>query len=572
MYLRPIYRDKDGKRHAYWALMKSVRTARGPRSHVVAYLGALPEAERRGVAQAAEGCGSVQEGFFEERAAWVEVDTSRVRVERVREFGGPWLACELLRQVGLDAFFAQTIPLGREDIPWALMAQVLVMSRLCDASSELHIAEHFFRHSAMDDVLGIPADKINDDRLYRALDEVLPHKEALERHLKERLGTLFNLDYDLLLYDVTSTYFEGEANANPQAQRGYSRDGRPDCKQVCIGLVVSRCGMPLGYEVFAGNRHDSTTLEQIVESMERRYGRSNRIWVLDRGMVSETHIEFLQQHGRRYLVGTPKSALKKFEHELLSQDWERVREGLEVKKCPSPDGRETFILCRSADRREKEKAMHDRFAQRIRAGLEQIAKACARKKQDPLTIAQRIGRLKGLNSRAAGLFHVNVETRPDGGVQMTWREVDAWRAWSELSEGCYLLRSNVADWSAEDLWRTYIQLTEAEAAFRIHKSDLRIRPIWHQKPQRVQAHILVCFLAYVLWKTLAQRCRQAGLGDEPRKVFAELQQIHLVDVVLPTKSGIEIRKRCVTQPSQHQAILLQRLGFQLPQRLETHKM
>jgi transposase len=572
MYLRPIYRDKDGKRHAYWALMKSVRTARGPRSHVVAYLGALPEAERRGVADAAESSGSVQEDLFEERASWVEVDTSRIRVERVREFGGPWLAYELLRQVGMDTFFAETIPVGREDIPWALMTQVLVVSRVCDPSSELHIAEHFFGHSALDDVLGIPADKINDDRLYRALDEVLPYKEALEGHLKERLGTLFNLDYDLLLYDVTSTYFEGEANANPQAQRGYSRDGRPDCKQVCIGLVVSRCGMPLGYELFAGNRHDSTTLVEIVETMERRYGRSNRIWVLDRGMVSEPHIEFLQQHGRRYLVGTPKSALKKFEHELLSQDWETIREGLEVKKCPSPDGNETFILCRSADRREKEKSMHARFAQRIREGLEQIAKACTRKKQDPLTIAQRIGRLKGLNSRAAALFHVNVETRPDGGAHVTWREVEAWRAWSELSEGCYLLRSNVPDWNAEELWRTYIQLTEAEAAFRIHKSDLRIRPIWHQKPQRVQAHILVCFLAYVLWKTLAQRCRHAGLGDEPRKVFAELQHIHLVDVVLPTKSGMEIRKRCVTQPSEHQAILLQRLGFQLPQRLDIHKM
>ncbi len=572
MYLRPIYRDKDGKRHAYWALMKSVRTARGPRSHVAAYLGALPEVERRGVADAAEGHPPVQEGLFEERAAWVEVDTSRVRVERLREFGGPWLGRELLRQVGLDALLSETLPEGREEVPWAVMAQVLVLSRLCDPSSELHIAEHFYRQSALADVLGIPAEKINDDRLYRALDQVLPHKQAMERHLKERLGGLFDLDYDLLLYDVTSTYFEGEAKANPQAQRGYSRDGRPDCKQVCIGLVVSRCGMPLGYEVFAGNRHDSTTLEEIVETMERRYGRSNRIWVMDRGMVSEEHIEFLQQHGRRYLVGTPKSALKKFEHELLSHDWETVREGLEVKKCPSLDGQETFILCRSADRREKEKAMHDRFAQRIREGLDKIVKACARKKQDPLTIAQRVGRLKGLNSRAAGLFHVKIETRPNGAASVTWREVDDWRAWSELSDGCYLLRSNVADWSAEDLWRTYIQLTEAEAAFRIHKSDLRIRPIWHQKPERVQAHILVCFLAYVLWKTLAQRCRQAGLGDEPRKVFAELQQISLVDVVLPTKNGIEIRKRCVTQPTEHQAILLQRLGLELPQRLEIHKM
>ncbi len=572
MYLRPIYRKKDGKRHAYWALMESVRTERGPRSRVVAYLGMLPEAERRAVADAAQGKRAVQPGLFEDSAAWVEVDASRVRVERLREFGGPWLGLELLRQVGLDAFLSETLACGREEISWAAMAQVLVLSRLCDASSELHIAEHFYERSAMADLLGIPAHKVNEDRLYRALDQLLPCKEALERHLKERLGTLFGLEYDLLLYDVTSTYFEGEAAGNSLARRGYSRDGRPDCKQVCIGLVVSRCGMPLGYEVFAGNRHDSTTLEEIVETMERRYGHSNRIWVMDRGMASEEHIEFLQQHGRRYLVGTPKSALKQFERELLEEGWEEVREGLEVKKCPSPNGQETFILCRSADRREKEKAMHERFAKRIREGLERIAKACQRKRQEPLLIAQRVGRLKGLNSRAAGLFQVTIGTRADGGATVAWREMDVWRAWSELSEGCYLLRSNIADWSADDLWRTYIQLTEAEAAFRIHKSDLRIRPIWHQKTERVQAHILVCFLAYVLWKTLAQRCRQAGLGDEPRKVFAELQQIGLVDVVLPTKSGVEIRKRCVTQPEEHQAILLQRLGFQLPQRLEIHKM
>ena len=564
---------KDGKRHAYWTLVQSVRTERGPRQRIVAYLGLSDEAGRLGVLDAADPdtCHR-QEHLFEPCVReWVEVDVAGMRVERLRAFGGPWLGRELLRTVGLDQFFESVLPLGREEIPWAVMAEVLVLSRLCDPSSELHIAEHFYEQSALADVLGVPADKVNDDRLYRALDQLLPHKETLEQHLKERLGTLFGLDYDLLLYDVTSTYFEGEANANPLAQRGYSRDGRPDCKQVCIGLVVSRSGMPLGYEVFAGNRHDSTTMEEIVETMERRYGPSNRIWVMDRGMISDEHIEFLQQQGRRYLVGTPKNALRKFEQELLSEQWETVREGLEVKKCPSPDGRETFILCRSTDRREKEKAMHERFAKRIREGLEKIVKACQRRKQDPLTIAQRVGRLKGLNSRAAGLFEVKIETRADGAATVTWREADEWRAWSELSEGCYLLRSNIDDWNAEDLWRAYIQLTEAEAAFRIHKSDLRLRPIWHQKPERVQAHILVCFLAYVLWKTLAQLCRQAGLGDEPRKVLDEIQGIALVDVVLPTKTGVNIRKRCVTQPSDHQAILLQRLGLHLPQRLEIAK-
>jgi transposase len=573
MYLRRNYREKDGKRHAYWTLVESVRTGRGPRQRTVAYLGLSDAAGRFGVLDAAAGDARQHQGdLFDGRVReWVEVDARGLRVERLRAFGGPWLGRELLRMVDLDKFLESVLAPGREEIPWALMAQVLVLSRLCDPSSELHIAEHSYEQSALSDVLGVPADKVNEDRLYRALDQLLPHKQALESHLKERLGSLFGLDYDLLLYDVTSTYFEGEAHANPLAQRGYSRDGRPDCKQVCIGLVVSRCGMPLGYEVFAGNRHDSTTLEEVVETMEIRYGRAQRIWVMDRGMVSEGHIEFLRENNRQYLVGTPKSALRRFERELVAEGWQSIREGLEVKKCPSPEGAETFILCRSADRRKKEKAMHERFAARIRAGLERIAKRCSAKKQNPLLIARQVGRLMGQNSRAAGLFKTEILARPDGGTTLHWKEVEDWRAWSELSEGCYLLRTNVEHLDAQDLWRTYIQLTEAEAAFRIHKSDLRIRPVWHQKPQRVQAHILVCFLAYVLWKTLAQRCRHAGLGHEPRKVLDELQHIALVDVVLPTKSGIDIRKRCVTQPNDHQAILLQRLGLTLPQRLETQK-
>jgi hypothetical protein len=573
MYIRPIYRKKDGKEHAYWALMECVRTARGPRSYVMAYLGALPEEECRAFEAAVRGGSKVRQGdLFNEAPRWVEVDTANVRVERLRAFGGPWLGLEMLRMVGLDELFDEVMPEGREEIAWSVMAQIVVLCRLCEPSSELHIAEHFYKQSALADLLAVPASKVNDDRLYRALDQLLPHKAQVEVHLKERLGELFGLEYDLLLYDVTSTYFEGEANANPLAQRGYSRDGRPDCKQVCIGLVVSRCGMPLGYEVFAGNRHDSTTLEEMVATIEARYGRADRVWVLDRGMVSEEHITFLQHSGRRYLVGTPKSTLKRFERELLREEWDTIRDGLEVKKCPSPDGRETFILCRSAERRSKEQAMHERFAQRIRQGLENLATACGRRKLDPLTVSRRVGRLMGQNTRAAGLFNVQVTTQANGAAQITWTENDAWRAWSELSEGCYLLRSNVADWSAQELWRTYIQLTEAEAAFRIHKTDLHIRPIWHQREDRVLAHILVCFLAYVLWKSLAQCCRQAGLGDEPRKVLAELQQIGLVDVVLSTRNGMEIRKRCVTQPTEHQAILLQRLGLNLPQRLEIHKM
>ena len=566
MFIRPCYRTKNGKRHAYWALMESFRTQRGPRQRVVAYLGQLDEARREGVKQAAEGRqGSHQKRLFDEvRPQWVEVDVKRVRVENRRDFGGPWLGLQLVEQLGLKDFLDRAIPSGREEIPWSLMALVLVLCRLCDPSSELHIAEHFYAQSALSDLLGISPEKINEQRLYRAMDALLPHKEALECFLKGRLGELFGLEYDLLLYDVTSTYFEGQAESNPLAQRGYSRDHRPDCKQVCIGLVVSKCGMPLGYEVFAGNRVDVTTLQEIVQTMERRYGRADRIWVGDRGMVSADNIAFLKQSGRRYIVGTPKGLLRQFERELLAEDWRTIRDGLEVKLCASPDGAETFVLCRSRDRREKEKAMHGRFEQRIEAGLQRIAASCQKQRMEPVVVAQRLGRLLGQNSRAAGLFHTEIRAASDGRATLHWKKIDAWRDWAALSEGCYLLRSNVTDWSDEDLWKAYIQLTEAEAAFRIHKSDLRLRPIWHQKEERVLAHILVCFLAYVLWKTLSQRCQQAGLGHEPRRVFEELGKIQLVDVVLPTRQGTEIRRRCVTQPSEHQAILLTHLKLNLP--------
>jgi transposase len=570
MYLRRCYRRKDGKRHAYWALVESYRTARGPRQRVVAYLGEMDEAGRLGVRRQAEyGDATWQSRLFDgAEPEWVEVDLKRIAVERSREFGGPWLGLELCRRLGLVEFLERAIASGREEIPWPLMALVLVLGRLCEPSSELHLAEHFYEASALADLLGVPAEKVNEDRLYRALDQLLPQKEALEKHLKERLGELFALDYDLLLYDVTSTYFEGEAAANPLAQRGYSRDHRPDCKQVNIALVVSRCGMPLGYEVFAGNRADVTTLEQIVAVMEARYGKAKRIWALDRGMISEANVEFLKQEGRRYIVGTPKGMLKRFERELLAEDWRQVHEGLEVRLCPTPDGNEVFILCRSAQRSAKERAMHDRFEKRIEEALKKISESCRKRRQKPIAIAQRVGRLLGRNTRAAGLFEVHIETAVDGSARFQWHKVEQWRDWARLSEGCYLLRSNVTDWSAEDLWRAYIQLTEAEAAFRIHKSDLDLRPVWHQKQERVEAHILVCFLAYVLWKTLAQTCRTAGLGDEPRKVFEELSQVTLVEVALPTRTGVTIRKRCVSRPTEHQAILLQRLGLPLPAALE----
>lgn len=586
MFVRPCYRRKDGKRHAYWALVESYRTERGPRQRVVAYLGQLDEEGRLGVRQAAAPHAHADQRqqhlpFADETShgdsaeatpRWVTVNASAVRVENCVQFGGPWLALQLIKKIGLDDFLRR-LPASQTDVRWPSIALILIVCRLCKPSSELHIAEHFYRDTALEQLTGVPAAKIYHTRLYRALDHLLAHKEALEVYLKQRLGDLFGLDYDLLLYDVTSTYFEGQAERNPKAKYGYSRDKRKDCKQVCIALVVSRCGMPIGYEVFDGNRRDSTTVEEIVTTMESRYGKSNRVWVMDRGMLSEANIKFLKDGGRRYIIGTPKSMLKQFEAQLLEESWDHVREGVEVKLCPSPEGdEETFILCRSRDRLEKEKAILARFESRIEEGLAKIQASCEKRKHPAVKIAERIGRLKEANSRAARLFDVTVEEGKDSRTTLTWTKKESLRKWVTLTDGCYVLRSNVGDWTNEELWQAYMQLTEAESAFRIQKSDLSIRPIWHQKEDRVLAHILVCFLAYVLWKALAQLCRSAGLGDEPRRVFDELGELRVMDVVLPTSEGIEIRRRCVSRPNEHQAILLQRLGLQLPRCLETTEM
>lgn len=602
MFIRQCYRKKNGKRHAYWALVESYRSEQGPRQRVIAWLGKLDEAGRLGVQQAADDSRTAapsesQLTLFDDEVEeaeprWVEVNTSAVRVENCRQFGGPWLAMELIRRLKLDEFLMRVLPQGREQVPWSLSSLVLVIGRLLDPSSELHTAEQWFPKTALPELLGVPIHRVDDNRLYRTLDELLPHKAALESHLKERLGELFAIEYDLLLYDVTSTFFEGQASFD-LAQRGYSRDQRSDCKQVCIGLVVSRCGMPLGYEVFAGNTADVTTVQQIVTTMEQRYGKSERIWVMDRGMVSEANLRFLREGNRRYIVGTPKSMLKKFEQQILGEDWHTIREGLEVKLCEFPsdagededadaaeggtnrsldETRELFILCRSQDRWKKEDAILRRSEQKIEARLKSMAARCDKQKRQPLTVAREVGRLLGQNTRAAKLFEVTVEATEEGHAKLTWKKIEGHRNWATLSAGCYLLRTNVTTWTDEELWKAYIQLTEAEAAFRIHKSDLSLRPIWHQKQDRVLAHILVCFLSYVLWKTLGQLCQAAGLGNEPRRVLSELSEIRMMDVVLPTRDGIDIRKRCISQPSDHQQILLEKLRLKLPRKINPFEM
>ena len=579
MYLRHSVRRKNGKRHVYWRLVRSVRRNGKVVQETVAQLGELDaegRAKAKALARQITGRGEQRELFEAPTGgeAVVPVRLDRIRLERGRSFGDVWLAWRLWQALRLDVLCEELLPRGREQVPWSVMAAVLVIARLCEPASELHLAEDWYRRTALEDLLGLPSERLNEDRLYRALDRLLPHKAAIEQHLVKRLGELFDLSYDLLLYDVTSTYFEGLAERNPLAQRGHSRDRRPDCKQVCIALVVTREGMPLGYEVFAGNRTDVTTVEEIVETMEARYGIAERVWVMDRGMSSAENVAWLQETGRRYLIGTPKSELKKWSGAIAeARDWRTVREGVEAKLCPGPEGDETFLLCRSADRREKERAMHERFAKRIEERLESLGRRLerSRKQLDREAIGRQIGRILEKNSRAAGRYRIQVvdDSSRAGGLRLVWSAQPEWDAWAWHSEGTYILRTNVRDWSAEELWRTYIQLTEAEAAFRIHKSDLSIRPIWHQKAERVQAHILVCFLAYVLWKTLEQWQRRAGLGNTPRTILEEIGRIQSTDVVLPVanESARELRIRCVVRPDKAQAMLLDRLGLRLPERL-----
>jgi transposase len=570
MFLRKINRKKDGKDHYYWALVEPYRTPNGPRQRIVAYLGEMDASGRLGIKNAVEGRTGYQKDIFEDNEPeWVEINVRGVRTEKVRDFGDIWLALQLIHRLGLYDFFKKVMPSGRSKVAWADLACVLTIARFCNPSSELYIAEHFYGHTAFPDIMGIPDHQIYENRLYRAMDKLLPHKDALEEHLKERFGELFNIEYNLLLYDITSTYFEGESKSNPQAKRGYSRDKRPDCKQVLIALVVTKEGIPLGYEVFDGNRHDCTTVEEIIEKMESRYGSADRIWVMDRGMTSEENIDFLKLGNRRYIIGTPKSELKKFEKELLFRNWQSIRDDLEVQYCKSPYGEdEVFILCRSSSRKEKEHAIIERFSEHIEKGLGKIHASCEKGRlKNPSVVERRIGRLLERNTRAAGMYEIEVKQNEDKTLTLVWSKREERSDWARLSEGCYLLRSNVKDLSAEELWQAYIHLTDVESAFRIQKSDLVLRPIWHQKQERVQSHIFVCFLAFVLWKCLAQMCKQNGLGNEPRKVIDELGRIKLTDVILPTRKGVEIKLYCVSKPNIHQQILLQYLGLRIPSRL-----
>ena len=581
MFLRRNRRRKGREHYEYWTLVESVRTARGPRQRVVATLGKLPgldRTERAGWEQLA----SLLDGepadtgdqLFDpptepETPRWAEVDLAGVQVERVRQFGQPYVALALWRRLGLHAFFGQKLAPGREAVAWADVACILAVGRFCAQASERALSERWYGDTALDDLLGVNPAAVYDNRLLRGLDRILPLREELFAHLRERYQTLFGARFEFLLYDVTSTYFEGQCAGNPQAQRGYSRDQRSDCKQVCIGLVVTPEGLPLAYEVFAGNRADVTTVEDVVELMERRYGRAERIWAMDRGMVSEENLEFLRSRNALYILGTPKGRLRAFERELLEErDWQEVESGVEVKLLEHPDaqGGERYVLCRSAARHQKEAAMLRLQRDRLRSRLEQLDRSLQKRPADPGWIERRVGKWMGRHTAAAPIFSVELVVAAGRAVGLRIEEDAAKLAWAQAAHGAYLLRTNCTEQDPRKLWRWYIQLTEVEDAFRVSKSDLALRPVFHQREDRVQAHILVCFLALALWRSFEQWLGAVGLGDCARQALLTLETIRSLDVVLPIKNRPSVRLRLVAKPDTLAADLLARLRLRLPTR------
>jgi len=597
MFLRRYTRTKDGKQHTYYALVESVRTDAGPRQQVVAYLGELNHDQqcrwqRTIVFHNRQGEAQQLRLFADDHHATLpdDPDVVCIRLDSIgwsngRRFGDVWLARWLWRYLHLDEIVARHLPHGKHTVAPADVVAIEVINRLCAPCSEFALAEHWYAHTALADLLGVPDNAVTKDRLYRTLDALLQAQQAIEDDLQKQFTTLFDLDYDLLLYDLTSTYFEGLAEDNDLAQRGYSRDHRSDCKQVVVALVLTRDGFPLAHFTLAGNTQDVQTVKHLVLAVEKRFGQSQRVWVMDRGMISKETLKFLGKGQRRYLLATRRNALTPFQAELARGGWQRLPDNPEVEVKPLRRGRVHYLLARSKPRRQKERAMRRRqrrgLAQALRQLHAQIA-AGRLKKRDK--VLERVGRLKARYPKGCPFVTITVASR--GRPQVSWSWHLAKFKAALASDGAYLLRSNYSGWSAEEFWETYIQLTVVEHAFRVLKSELLLRPVWHHYSGRVQAHVLVCVLAYALWKTLDHLAKQACLqtlihktdgpegGKQPRPrpmtpevILRELGQIQIGDIHLETTTGQRLVLRRVARPNAEQARILAALKLELPERL-----
>jgi transposase len=601
MFLRRYVRTKAGKQHTYFALVESVRTDVGPRQHIVAYLGELnADQERRWqrtvVFHNRQGDAQQLRLFPDDDTIPLpdDPDIVRVRVNDVgwtnaRRFGDVYLARWLWNLLDLDAIIDRHIPQGRETVRPADVVAIEVINRLCAPASEFALAEHWYASTGLDDLLGVPDKAVTKDRLYRTLDQLLQAQSDIENDLKARFQGLFQLEYDLLLYDLTSSYFEGLAEENKLAQRGYSRDHRSDCKQIVLALVVTREGFPLAHETLVGNTKDVQTVRHIVGVIEERFGKTQRVWVMDRGMISADTLAFLEEPGRRYLLATRRDELKKFQEELQPAGWQKMLEhpGVAVKLLQRDAVH--YLLARSNDRKKKERAIRRKQRRGLALALRKLQTRVAKgrlKQRDK--ILEAIGRLKGRFPKAVPFVIVSVTTAPLA-VVVQWQVAkfkDALRR-----DGAYLLRSNQDGWTAELFWETYTQLTTVERAFRVLKSELLLRPIWHQYSGRTQAHVFVCVLAYALWKTLDHLAKRAKLQTLIRKpdqargnavpkprpitpevILRELRRILIGDIELPTTDGRRLIFRRVARPDAEQKRILQALGIDMPERLSPDRV
>jgi len=576
MFLRSHTRVKDGKEHRYYTVVESRRLQSGKvAQRQVLYLGEINDSQQASWRRTLEVFDEAEQRltplslFPEDRPVpvdaidSVQVKLSEMKLERARPYGNCWLGCELWRQLQLDRFWSEKLPQGREGVAWPQVLELLVVNRLIDPGSEFRLHRHWFDHSAMDVLLGQDFAVAEKDRLYRCLDRVLEHKQDLFVHLQQRWKDLFDAEFDLLLYDLTSTYVEGEAEQNPKARYGYSRDKRPDCKQVVIALIVTPSGLPLAYEVMAGNTSEKTTLRGFLDRIESLYGKARRVWLMDRGIPTEALLREMRTSRQEtfYLVGTSRAKVRQYEKQWLELPWHKVRESVEVKLF-AQDG-ELYVLAKSEGRQAKEIAMRRKKLARLLRKLRAMRRSCP--KRDPLLM--RVGAAKTDAGRAFGFVKINLPQADQEVTKETFTfQLDkAKLKEAELRDGHYLLRTNLVAEDPAVLWDRYVQLTQIEAAFKCLKSDLGIRPIHHQLEHRVDAHILVAFLAYCLTVTLRHRLRLHAPGLTPRAVLEKLAGIQMLDVSFPTTDGRRLIMPRYTEPDPEQALLLHHLSLELPQ-------
>jgi transposase len=575
MFLRCHRRKKDGKDHRYYSVEESRRLQSGKVvQRRVLYLGEINDSQQAAWRKTLEVFYEQQQRattlslFTADRPApadvvdTIQVKLSEMQLRRARPYGNCWLGCELWRQLELDRFWEQKLPRGREGVSWAQVLQLLVVNRLIDPGSEFRLHRHWFDQSAMDVLLGVDFSVAEKDRLYRCLDRILKHKQELFQHLQQRWKELFDAQFEVLLYDLTSTYVEGEAEQNPKAKRGYSRDGRPDCKQVVVALVITPEGFPLAYEVMDGNTSDKTTLRGFLKKIEGLYGKARRVWLMDRGIPTEAVLAEMRASEQEmyYLVGTPRGRVSKYEKHWLDLPWRKVRDSVEVKLF-SQDG-ELYVLAKSEGRQAKEIAIRRKKLARLMRKLRAMRRSCPKRDQ----LLMRVGAAKTEAGRAFGFVKINL---PKAGQEVTHEtftfQVDKAKLKdAQLRDGHYLLRTNLVAEDPAVLWDRYMQLVQIEAAFKCLKSELGIRPIYHQLEHRVEAHILVAFLAYCLTVTLKWRLQVHAPGLTPRAVLEKLAAIQTLDVWLPTTDGRYLVMPRYTEPEADLALLLHQLRIVLP--------